>query len=48
LELGDFWSSATLDQLADEQDVAPVTDLAGLVDHEATDEEVEAFLQAIA
>jgi len=48
LELGDFWSTATLDELASEQGAPKVTDLAALVDHEATDEEVEAFLQAIA
>jgi hypothetical protein len=43
----EFWRHRTVDELAAEQGVGPVYDVDALVDREATEEELSAFLDAL-
>jgi hypothetical protein len=47
LEPGDFWTSRTVDEIADELGIAAADSLEGLRDHEATDDEVDRMLAAL-
>jgi hypothetical protein len=47
LEPGEFWRYQTVEQLAREQAVQPITDIGVLRDDEASDEEIDAFLAAL-
>ncbi len=47
LDPGDFWTTRTVDQIADELGISPIDDIETLRDDEATDEEIDRMLAAL-
>jgi hypothetical protein len=47
LEPGEFWRHLTVEQLAQEQGIQPISDVGVLRDDEASEEEIDAYLAAL-